>query len=73
MGYAIVINSTETGLNLNKTVNSSRISIEDLKPFSTYEYKVAAFTIAGIGPFSTSKLLQTLQDGIMIYIHNNYN
>ena len=58
-----MINSTEARLNFQKTVNTSRISVEDLKPFSIYECKVAAFTIAGIGLFSSSIMVQTLQDG----------
>lgn len=45
--------------------NSTNTSVEikNLKPHTTYRVKIAAATIAGIGPYSAVLSFQTLEDG----------
>lgn len=48
-------------MELNSTNTSAEIT--NLKPYTTYMVKIAAATIAGIGPYSAALSFQTLEDG----------
>ena len=44
-------------------VTATTLGVDSLAPYTTYEWRVAAKTSAGTGPFSTAVIEQTLQDG----------
>ena len=60
--YEIVLVELETGTTSNYTTTDTTITISSLHPYYTYEYKVAAVTVA-TGPFSETVSIQTLSAG----------
>ena len=43
--------------------NTTQLTVEDLHPYTVYQYRVAAHTSVGIGPFTGNYSIRTLQDG----------
>lgn len=60
-GYTVNISSGEVNFQFNTT--SLSLLVEGLTPFTAYSCKIAAITIVGSGPYSTTITALTLQDG----------
>ena len=63
IGYAVDINATETGGRFQLTTNLLTITIDTLRPFTTFLCRIAASTRMGTGPYSIAITATTLQDG----------
>jgi len=63
--YTIAVIETRSGHMIQRTISSSlnSITISSLRPFTSYSCSIAASTSVGMGPFSTSLTILTLQDG----------
>ena len=64
LGYSISIAAVRTGTKLQYNSTSISLIVSDLDPYSTYHCRVAAFTIAGTGPFTPVVEQTTEQDGM---------
>jgi len=62
-GYTVVIQAVDTGGTVIFNTTHLMMTVEDLLPFRNYVYRIAAYTLAGLGPFSTDYWIQTLQAG----------
>ena len=58
----IIENSTGASTNISEFSNDRAITFSNLKPFTSYHIKVAAYTVA-IGPFSPILVVLTLAAG----------
>ena len=72
LGYGIILNNTKFGLVDNRfiymnqtTTNRTERSfiMTNLKYFSWYQMSISAFTVAGLGPYSLKKSIDTLESG----------
>ena len=62
--YILNVTSALEGDTIQLYSDSTSITYESLKPYTTYIIAIAAETNAGIGPFSQAETLTTLQDGV---------
>ena len=53
-------------------VTGTTLEVDSLAPYTTYEWRVAAKTSVGTGPFSTAVIEQTLQNGIYDKCKNHF-
>ena len=60
--YVSLINPT-TGNETAFITNSTDIILDDLEPYTTYQYAVAAYTSVGLGPLSSYYSFKTEEDG----------
>ena len=70
IGYTVQVMRIDS-VDTNETFthnNSTTIIINELVPYTYYEWRVAAQTVAGTGPFSSTVIQQTFPDGIKHYI-----
>lgn len=56
----ITVLETEDSFQLNSSTTT--LTVTSLRPFRTYECSIAAATLVGLGPFSTSIIVKTLDD-----------
>lgn len=62
-GYVIQVTNASTGETFAVTSQENGTEIGSLRPFTTYTCVVAAQTSAGVGPYSTTVMIQTDEDG----------
>ena len=62
-GYSVRVNRVDNGDIFEWDTNSTIMTVDSLVPYTLYEWRVAAQTIAGTGPFSSPVTEQTLPDG----------
>ena len=67
--YTVNITVAETGQYMQLTTDNNTITAESLHPFYHYHYSVAAVTIAS-GPYTEVNVLQTPQDGEMVFSYH---
>ena len=60
--YNIHVDDLTTNTGWDLTTNATRITINNLQPFFTYNCTVAAFTVS-LGPISNSAVITLPQDG----------
>ena len=65
--YALSITELESGQVLTMTSMSAVAVINDLHPYYTYEFTVAAYTV-GPGPYSSSVTIQLHEEGTHVFI-----
>ncbi len=53
ISYEVDITSVQASINYKINSSTTSLILRDLLPFTTYSYRVAARTSAGLGPFST--------------------
>ena len=63
IGYTVNITALETGATIQMSTPYQNMMLYSLRPFTTYSCIVAARTSIGLGPFSTTINVQTLEDG----------
>ena len=51
LGYIIWFQHPRTGINATQNTSTISILLMDLKPYTIYEYAIAAYTSVGPGPF----------------------
>lgn len=62
--YTINITELETNLPFDFIIgNTTRLTVPGLHPFYRYSYTVAAETVIGLGPDSTTRVFQMPEDG----------
>lgn len=62
-GYLVNVTEVETGETFQASSTTTNITIQSLKPFTTYNFTIAAMTSAGIGPFSIPLAVKTNETG----------
>lgn len=65
LGYIIHYQQLPDGVNMTQNISETSISLMDLKPFSTYEFTIAAYTLVGLGPYGPFYQEQTDEDGML--------
>jgi len=67
IGYTVEI--LDCGGKVLQTLNTTNrmLNVKELLPFRVYGYRIAAYTSAGVGPFTNCSTIQTLQDGKHAY------
>lgn len=65
VGYHITQTEVSTGDIAQFTTNITNLYIENLSPFTTYTWVIAASTVVGQGPFSITISLLMPEDGNM--------
>lgn len=72
--YTINVTAVETGEEFEiNTDNSTFTTVSNLRPFTTYQFIIAASTSVGMGPFSTVFTHNTPQDGKIHYSIVNFS
>ena len=64
VGYLVMLVRVGTGDTTQFSVTATTLEVGSLVPYTTYEWRVAAETTAGTGPFSSPLTEQTLPDGM---------
>ena len=65
VSYNVHITGVNSGEDIDLTAHDLQLLVTDLHPFYSYEFSVAAFTIA-VGPFSDPVVLQMPEAGKML-------
>ena len=69
-GYVVNVTVVETGERFQSFSTSITVTIDALRPLTTYICAIAAQTIAGVGPFSTTVSVRTEEGGrLTLYAH----
>ena len=63
-GYNISLIDTTTGHEIYLVSHNISISVDSLHPYTIYQYRIAAFTSVGLGPYSNLVTFQTQESGI---------
>ena len=72
--YTINVTAVETREEFEiNTDNSTFTTVSNLRPFTTYQFIIAASTSVGMGPFSTVFTHNTPQDGKIHYSIVNFS
>lgn len=67
IGYNITIEDTTSDTTiLNVLSQSTTVTVGSLEPYTTYQCSIAAYTIIGLGPYSTLIFFRTLEAGICL-------
>ena len=66
--YLISITEVKTGRSFSLFSPTTSVNVTSLHPFYTYNCAVAALTIVGDGPYTTSIAIVTLQDGKLVFV-----
>ena len=61
--YTLLIINTQTNQIMSLSTSAEFLSLSSLSSYTVYSVAVAANTTAGMGPFTTYTLFQTLEDG----------
>ena len=61
--YTVIVTNMETGEEQTYVTELTSLSLSSLSPYTTYESEAAANTIIGMGPFTTSIVFLTPEDG----------
>ena len=62
-GYNITIEDTMSSYIINFRSFRLNFTVNSLHPFTIYQYKIAAYTVVGLGPYSILSFFQTLEAG----------
>ncbi len=61
--YVVNVTVQETGERFQLTSETTYLEVTNLRPYRTYVCVIAAATSVGLGPFSTTFMVQTPEDG----------
>ena len=61
--YTVIVMNMQTGTEQAYVCEVTSLSLSSLSPYTTYESEVAANTTIGMGPFTTSIVFLTPEDG----------
>ena len=61
--YVIRVTHNQTGLTYTVVSMTNERLLQNLFPFNTYVFEVAAETTAGVGPYSSQLIVTLLEDG----------
>ena len=64
-GYNISLIDTTTGHEIYLVSHNVSISVDSLNPYTIYQYRIAAFTSVGLGPYSNLLTFQTEESGML--------
>ena len=64
IGYSVQVMRVDSADSIEIFTHDNDTTITELIPYTNYEWRVAGQTVAGIGPFSSIVIQQTLPDGI---------
>ena len=71
--YTVNVSVIESEEIFQFTSVSTELALSSLSPYYTYEYMIAALTIAGRGPFSESVTIQMPEDGKAIQMFLSFH
>ena len=71
-GYSLLVENEATGEVLSFSTQSTSHTVSGLRPYTSYNCKVAAITVA-TGPFSPDINITTLQDGVFDLVTREAN
>ena len=63
VGYIINVMVLETGEQFQRISDANSLTLESLRPYTTYSCVIAAVNTAGVGQFSTAVMTRTPPDG----------
>ena len=66
--YMISITEVETGRSFSLFSATTSVNVTSLHPYYTYNFTIAAVTIVGDSPYTTSITIVTLQDGKLVCV-----
>ena len=66
IGYVVNVTVIATGEMFQLTTTSTNLTLDSLKPFTTYVCRIAARTVVGIGPYSIAVIATTEQAGKLL-------
>ena len=69
--YMISITELETGRSFSLFSPTTSVNVTSLHPYYTYNCTIAAVTIVGDGPYTTTINIVTLQDGKLVCVTLN--
>ena len=69
VGYVINVTVTATGEMFQLTSSTNTLSVTSLDPFTRYVCIIAARTSVGLGPFSTTIMVMTPEDGKSLFFN----
>ena len=72
LGYEIEYRKPGEGFKKVKNVSNLRYTITELNPYTKYEFRVAAFNSAGLGPFTDIVTQFTSKHSLKIVFVNNF-
>ena len=61
--YTVIVTNMQNGEEKTYVTEETSLSLVSLLPYTTYESEVAANTTIGMGPFTTSIVFFTPEDG----------
>ncbi len=70
--YVINVTVVETGERFQLTSETTYLEVTNLRPYRTYVCVIAAATSVGLGPFSSTVVVQTPEDGEYSKLHIMY-
>lgn len=62
-GYSINLILVSTGQSIQMMSTTTNLFLDDLQPFTTYTFRVAAMTSVGVGPYSIATSIMTEETG----------
>ena len=63
MGYTLQVFNSQQGLLRETNTSSNGSTVDSLRPYTTYLFRVAAMTVAGRGPYSGNVSIITQSSG----------
>ena len=73
MGYTLQVFNSQQGLLRETNTSSNGSSVNSLRPYTTYLFRVAAMTVAGRGPYSGSVTVVTEEGGRYFGISHSFS
>ena len=68
-GYIVRVTGQDSDEMIEFTTNETHVLVDNLHPFYSYAFTVAAFTEAGLGPYSSVTYFQMLTAGMLITLY----
>lgn len=63
IGYNISIKDSESIFSVYLLSSTTSVIVSILEPYTTYQWRMAAYTSVGLGPYSSWLFFQTHEDG----------
>ena len=71
IGYVVNVTVMGTGEMFQFSTLSTNLTLDSLRPFTTYVCRIAARTLIGIGPYSIAVVATTEQAGKLLPIEHS--
>ena len=70
VAFAVKVVRLDTSIEIRRNISSSlqNFTASGLKTYANYSIRIAAVNRAGVGPYSTSVIIETLQSGKFLFL-----